>query len=230
MQNASVRTSRYAKATSTQLLQDILAFNQQEQSPMTFAERYINLAESANHLSETITGNYPPEFEERLISTFEGEIHQVTNQMLDLIEAQMLMGIHYLQWAQYETSHGKRGIGLTLKEEALERVEITRNMQTLLAAIDKQDPVAVFLARECPPPTMTLYRALIQYAEDASREYPLNPWGKCLLGQALLMYKNKAKRQEASECFLHAVLLLPSCSSRAQKVILLKSVLRYCSL
>ena len=142
----------------------------------------------------------------------------------------MLMRLNYFQWAKYETSRGKQGIGLTLKEEYIERKGIKRSIQTLLTAIDEQDPVSQHLKRVCPEPFTTAYQSLVDSVEEVSNQCPLNPWGKCLLGLVLLGGKTKVKAQEASECFLHAVLLLRSCSNRAQKVILLQSVLRHCSL
>ena len=197
---------------------------------MTFAERYISVASGARHLAKMITDNHPSQSEEMQLSLFESDVLQMIDQALDLIEAQLLMGINHLQWAKYEISCGKQGIGLTLKEEYIERKGIKREIQALLAVIDEQDPVAMFLSRVCPESSRTAYQSLADTVEEAANQYPLNPWGRYLLGQILLGYKTNAKRQEASECFLHAVLLLPECSSRKQKVILLKSVLRYCCL
>ena len=222
MQNIPTHSSRYSKATSTQLLQDILTFNQQVQSPMTFAERYISVAASAHRLVSTLAGNHPDSSEE------ERAVLHMTNQMLDLIEDQMLVGLNYLQWAKYETSRGKQGIGLMRKCELVQRGEIQCHMEALLSAIDALDPVVISLKQVCPEPTRTLYQDLIHDVEAAKDPYPLNPWGELLRGLVLLGYKDK--QQEASQCFLRAVLLLPECSSRAQKVILLTSVLRYCSL
>jgi hypothetical protein len=211
-------------------LQDIFDFDQQEQSPMTFAERYISVAAGASRLVSTIAGYHPNSSEEMSLSLFEDDVLQVVSQMLDLIEDQMLTRLNYFQWAKYETSRGKQGIGLTLKREYIERKEIKRNIVVLLLAIDSLDPVSQYLKRVCPEPSTSGYQSLADHIEDASNQYPLNPWGKCLLGHVLLGGKTKAKEQKASECFLHAVLLLPSCSSRAQKVILLQSVLGYCCL
>ena len=226
MQKTSTCTSRYSKTNSTHLLKEILAFDQQAQSPMTFAQRYIDVAKASERLVSTIASNHLDTSEEMQLSLFEDDVLQ----MLDLIEDQMLVGLNYFQWAKYETSCGKQGIGLTLKQECIERKEIKRELQALLTAIDCCDPVALFLSRVCPEPSKTAYQSLVDSVEEASNLYPLNPWGKCLLGLVLLGGKTKAKEQEALECFLHAVLLLRECSSRAQKVILLKSVLRYCSL
>ncbi len=197
---------------------------------MTFAERYIRVASGARHLAKMIADNHPSQSEEMQLSPFESDVLQMIDQALDLIEAQLLMELNYFQWANYETSRGKQGIGLTLKRESIERKGIKREIQALLAVIDCCDPVVMFLKRVCPEPSKTTYQSLADSVEEVSNQYPLNPWGRCLLGLVLLGGKTKAKEQEASECFLHAVLLLQSCSNREQKVILLQSVLRHCTL
>lgn len=194
---------------------------------MTFAQRYIHVAESTNHL---IADNHPDASEETPPSSGTHHVVLLINQMLDLIEDQMLMGLNYFQWAKYEICQGMMGIGLTLKRESIERKEIKRHIVALLHAIDEQDPVAIYLKRMCPEPSRKAYQSLADAIADASNQCPLNPWGKCLLGLALLGYKTKTKEQEASECLLDAVLLLRECSNRAQKAILLTSVLQYCSL
>ena len=83
---------------------------------MTFAQRYIHVSESTNHL---IADNHPDASEETPPSTGANAVVLLINQMLDLIDDQILMGLNYFQWAKYEICQGMMGIGLTLKRESI---------------------------------------------------------------------------------------------------------------